>query len=221
MKKLFTKKELLASGITIVLCTLGLFFSLWFIQEKGLDFRFISQDPANYYQVQPYLGILSSIGIMLWGVSFMALVMTWYLGRVMKKEIIEIKLCLYFGLLSLLLYMDDFFMIHDWLITRFLHLPGTTIMAFYAISVAVLVLKNFRILRGNGLLYIAVSYLGLGASGLIDMVHDKVEFNNAFFYEDGAKLIGICFWTLFALTFAIKQIKRLSFNIADKERELE
>lgn len=206
---LVSKNEILLSFITFIISMTILVTLYVFARAIHIDFGKITKDTAAIFGAPGFYGFLSNLGISFWGASAMSFLLAWYNGKFTNQDKTIGKLTLYFGLLSGLLYVDDFFMLHDYMIIRLLKLPGSVLIIFYGVTVMYLVIRNFKIFMQNGLIYIVGSFGFLGISAIVDSIHDKFDLSNAYLYEDGAKFIGICFWLLFSLTFSLKQLKEV------------
>ena len=137
------------------------------------------------------VGMISNIGILLWGAAASICFFTTFLESISSESS---KLLLLGGLFSGLLCIDDFFLLHD----RYV---GPDFMNLTYLSISIFLLVRFRkLLKKIGLLNLIVSILFLGLSVFFDGVIQQI-FNQSYeltqFFEEGFKFIGIACWLNF------------------------
>lgn len=206
-KKLFTKQEVVISIVSLVLGSLIVAVMAWYSITRNMDFGDLSRDILSVLNGGYYIGILSNIGITLWGIAAVSFWMGWYYSRTYQREKIETKISLYFALLSSLLYLDDFFMLHERMIGYFLGLPEESLTVFYFAVVIFMIIRYFKNLQANGLIFIVLSFGFLGLSGVIDLAEKFMHIPYEQIIEDGAKFLGICMWLTFAMSYSTKVIR--------------
>ena len=147
------------------------------------------------------VGMISNIGILLWGATASICLFTTFSQRAKNDSS---KLLLLGGLFSGLLCIDDFFLLHD----RYI---GPDFLNLTYLSISILILVRFRrILKKIGLFNLVISILFLGLSIFFDGVIQQI-FNQSYeltqLIEEGFKFIGIACWLNFwckASSYALK-----------------
>ena len=147
------------------------------------------------------VGMISNIGILLWGASSAISLFVSFTKDVNEETS---KLLLLGGLFSALLCIDDFFLLHDRYIgPDFLNITYLSITLF-------LLVKFWKILIKIGLITFIISILFLGLSVFFDGVIQQLFIKNyeyTQFVEEGFKFLGIACWLNFwcrACSFALK-----------------
>ena len=147
------------------------------------------------------VGMISNIGILLWGAAASICLFTTF-SEIINKE--SSKLLLLGGIFSGLLCIDDFFLLHD----RYIG-PDFLNLTYLAISIFLLV-RFQKILKKIGLFNLIISILFLGLSIFFDGVIQQI-FNQSYeltqLIEEGFKFLGIACWLNFwckASSFALK-----------------
>ena len=147
------------------------------------------------------VGMISNIGILLWGSAASICLFTAFADNINKESS---KLLLLGGLFSGLLCIDDFFLLHD----RYIG-PDFLNLTYLAISIFLLV-RFRRILKKIGLFNLIISILLLGLSVFFDGVIQQI-FNQSYditqLIEEGFKFLGIACWLNFwckASSYALK-----------------
>ena len=137
------------------------------------------------------VGMISNIGILLWGAASSICLFTTFSVSINRESS---KLILLGGLFSSLLCIDDFFLLHD----RYVG-PDFLNLTYLAISIFLLV--RFRmLLKKIGIFNLVISILFLGLSIFFDGVIQQI-FNQSYeltqLIEEWFKFIGIACWLNF------------------------
>ena len=137
------------------------------------------------------VGMISNIGILLWGAASSICLFTTFLEGINRESS---KLLLLGGIFSSLLCIDDLFLLHD----RYLG-PDFLNLTYLAISIFLLI-RFRRILKSIGLFNLVISISFLGLSIFFDGVIQQI-FNQSYeltqLIEEGFKFIGIACWLNF------------------------
>lgn len=182
------------NGLLWVAIPALVFFALSLVVLTSADFslREILRDPAQQSGASSFLGFTSNIGVWLW-VSSVAIcffgVLTADLSQVERQK----ELLLLLGLLSLLLAVDDFFLLHE----RYVYQKG--IFLFYAICAITLLVRHYRaILEIDPFAFLLSGFL-LALSVEIDINQRKIPMDYAHLQviEEGCKFVGAALWLYF------------------------
>ncbi len=137
------------------------------------------------------VGMISNIGIFLWGAAASICLFTTFLEGINRESS---KLLLLGGIFSSVLCIDDLFLLHD----RYLG-PDFLNLTYLAISIFLFV-RFRRIFKTIGLFNLLISILFLGLSVFFDGVIQQI-FNQSYeltqLIEEGFKFIGIACWLNF------------------------
>ena len=137
------------------------------------------------------VGMISNIGILLWGAAASICFFTTFSESINRESC---KLLLLGGIFSSLLCIDDLFLLHD----RYLG-PDFLNLTYLAISIFLLV-RFRKILKIIGLFNLIISILFLGLSVFFDGVIQQI-FNQSYeltqLIEEWFKFIGIACWLNF------------------------
>ena len=137
------------------------------------------------------VGMISNIGILLWGAAASISLFTAFLGNLNSDKS---KLLLLGGGFSGLLCIDDLFLLHD----RYIG-PDFLNLTYLAISILILI-RFKRILKKIGLFNLVISILFLGLSIFFDGVIQQI-FNQSYeltqLIEEWFKFLGIVCWLNF------------------------
>ena len=150
------------------------------------------------------VGMISNIGILLWGAAASICLFTTFSQEINSDSS---KLLLLGGIFSGILCIDDFFLLHD----RYI---GPDFLNLTYLSISIFLLVRFRkILKRIGLFNLVISILFLGLSIFFDGVIQQI-FNQSYdltqLIEEGFKFLGIACWLNFwckASSYALKFCK--------------
>jgi hypothetical protein len=158
----------------------------------GIRTQLVIRDLAQSCDTALGVGFLSNVGYLLW-ISAAAIALFGALSGVVdvRGRVRQLLLC--GGGFSLLLCLDDMFLLHD------RYIGSSFLYSLYAIF-ALLILFRFRAqvqALGGGSFLLAVVLLGL--SVIIDQLQEviPVDYSTLQLFEEGAKFLGIATWLAF------------------------
>lgn len=171
-----------------------LFYSLSLIilRNSGFETMEVLRDSAQLSGESSFMGFLSNIGIWLW-VSSAAIC---FFVVASKKSVLEKshkELLILSGVLSLILAIDDFFMIHDRYVNEYI------CYVIYAICAGALLLRQFKmILKIEPLAFLLMGAF-LMSSILTDVGQSRIplDYSVIQLFEEGFKFIGASVWLYF------------------------
>jgi hypothetical protein len=152
------------------------------------------REPAAILGFSPFLGVMSNLGVLLW--AFSAAICLFVAVLLMKKGSMGTGFfLLYAALLTFFLMADDFFLLHERVFPRNLHIPEMAFYAAYILAMLFFFIKFFRIilLTDYGILLIACTCFALSIGS--DLVLPQTGI--AVLIEDGFKLFGIVAWLIY------------------------
>ncbi len=167
----------------------------------------LAKDPADVIQFQPYIGMLSNWGALLWMTTAAICLFTAVILKTSRARL-QTRLFIFFsGVLSLLLAVDDLYMFHDRVLPRVLNIHEYFFYMLYIILIlAYLVAFTREILRQDFILFvIAFGFLFLSRRFLF-----RFSFLDEYMTTgDMLKYFGIVFWLAFYYRAASREISAL------------
>ncbi len=192
----------------IILCTV-------FVLSKthNIPLMKFTADPALIFQANPFIGIISNLGVLLWCCTAC---ICFFSGIIIyNSQRKHASFLLYSGVFTTILLFDDFFMIHDYGIFYILPYSFSEKIIFVLyVSFAIWYVIKFHktILMTNHHYILLTAFVFLGLSMVIDTIFESKGLE--YFIEDSLKFIGIISWTIFFIATSyksvIKQITRLN-----------
>ena len=198
LKQVFSKRRILAWLICAAIPAI-LFYgiSIEIMTSSGFSIKEIIRDPAQHLNQSSLLGLVSSIGSWLWlAAGTVCLFSAGIGGSTTEKK--QKELLILIGTLSLVLAVDDFFLVHD------RYLPQKVVFLFYAVFSITILVRDFRkIMEIDGLAFLLAGGL-LALSILTDLYQRKIPFEylQVQIVEDGFKFVGAATWLYFSCRLA-------------------
>ncbi|MBN1147243.1 MAG: hypothetical protein JXA78_08305 [Anaerolineales bacterium] len=159
---------------------------------KGVPPAWLSKDPAETTGVGPYIGMLSTLGIMAWAattaICFWAALLLRLENRFSKSAVF----LFISGFLCLLLTFDDAFMLHEGIFPKYFDVPEKVICIGYLLIIAGWGGYFFRQILKTEYFILVLAAFFLGLSVAIDLTFPSSDFKS--FLEDCPKFFGIVFW---------------------------
>ncbi len=184
----------LALGCLLIICC-------YFVAIKyEIPFIELTADPATIHSAHPFTGIISNLGIVLWtiamSVSLLSGAILTTAGNTKKG-----KFLILIGMMTAILMLDDLFMMHDYLFVDF----EIVFYLIYAVFVAVLFIKYYRLILKNNYSFLVAAVIFLGLSVVLDITMENSGIQ--YLFEDGLKFLGILSWTLFLINTSYTMLR--------------
>ncbi len=177
----------------LVLVVAGLVLAAaFFVQFKeGVAMGDLTRDPTSVAEVPLYIGFVSQFGIFLWSATATCCLMAGLALARQGQDRQGRNFFLYAAGLSLMLGMDDLFLLHEVFFPYF-GVPELVVFGVYGVLVAVFLGLFLRLLLRSEYLLLLMAFGFLGLSVLTDLA--DVVLIEPFLLEDGLKLVGILAW---------------------------
>lgn len=176
----------------------------------GVPMAEFTRDPAQILGHTPFIGAVSSLGILLWAAAATACLFTAALLRRRGLGAAGWRTFLTFAsALTVLLMLDDLFLFHDVVFPEYLGIGEHWLYGFYAASAAGLLGGYRRLILKTDYPLLLLSLLLFAASLGMDFVSDYVLLPGTFLLEDGPKFLGIVAWAAYFIrtsAFALREV---------------
>lgn len=160
---------------------------------KGIAIGNLTRDPTGVAGAPLYTGFLSQIGIFFWAAAAaVCLFSVKVLPR--QPDALEIKRFLVVsGLLTLVLGLDDVFLLHEKFLPNYVGVPENAVLVSYAGFVLFYLVRFYSVILETEYVLLGMALFFFGLSIIID-VTINVSIDVYIYEEDGAKLVGIVSW---------------------------
>ncbi len=174
-------------AVSAILIGVVLLLHFW----KGIPIGRLTKDPTAFGGLSVYTGFLSQIGIFFWSASatvcfFSATVLSRRADRHELKRFLLIS-----ALLTLLLGLDDVFLLHEEVLPHF-GIPEKLVFGSYAGLFLFYLFRFYPLILETEYVLMAIALFFFGVSIILDLWRPPGI--NRFLFEDGAKLIGVVSW---------------------------
>jgi len=193
-----------------LLLPLVLMAILYYIGEPYI--KQIMSDPIGYMDGEVWYGFGSNLGVLIWSCSAAISMFSGWLLYSNGGNKSSSQFLILLGALSLVLSLDDFFLLHDNIFPYF-GVDEHVVFLFYAISGVYILAKyisvisqtdNILFIIGGGLFCISI---------LLDIIPPSPFLG---FLEDAAKFTGICSWGYY-LVITSRKFVLLNVFIVNKK----
>lgn len=176
----------------LVLAGVGAVYALLGIEPVNF-----MRDTAQVVNARPYIGLVSNLGAFFWCAAGTICLLTWTVlrGRQEHSDFSRFILCS--GLFTMVLMVDDFFMVHDTILPVLFGMSEVVVFVFYivAMPLGMFVFRATIVRTEYALLFIALGLLALSiATDAIPSVIQNLIGNWRNLLEDGFKFLGIVGW---------------------------
>ena len=140
----------------------------------------------------PYVGLVSDIGILIWTATASICIFSSIVLRKWKSNKLVSDFFLYIGVLTTILMIDDFFLIHE-----SVTLQDRYIFAGYLIGILVILVKFRTYIQSSEYELLFISLFFFGMSLMVDLNQHGIERvlgDWRILLEDGFKILGIVGW---------------------------
>jgi hypothetical protein len=177
---------------------------------SGFSLNALTTDIAEYAEIHPFTGILSTFGILLWCASVSILIFSAFaLFNHVSRSVFLFLLSS--AIITGYLLIDDIFMIHEKIAPNFG--VDETIMYFAIIIVAIIYFITFfrLIFSSNKVVFFLISVSFLGISLISDTALLKPYIlplgDWRYLFEEGTKWLGIASWTSYFTMISYMYLK--------------
>jgi len=192
----------IAVGILISLGGAG--FTVLIAKLTGYPIWMLAKDPAETERFPPYIGMLSNWGVILWTATAVICLFSAVLLKQQKAPHATRRFLVASGIFSLLLGIDDLYMLHDRLLPRMFHVPELLFYLLYFLAFAAYLAYFIpQILKYDYLLFLAAFLFFVFSRQIFIRIPYFSQFNTT---GDMLKYFGIVFWLTFFYRTALYEV---------------
>ena len=198
VKQIFGREKIVR--YIIFACIPALLFyslSLVILSRFGFETMQILRDPAQQSGASSFLGFLSNIGVWLWvssaAICFFSVLSNRTVTNNGGSELLSLA-----GALSIILALDDFFMIHDRYISQWI-----CYLVYVVFATALLARHYKKIIEVDGFAFLLAGCL-LASSISTDFSQrfTSINYESLQLFEEGFKFVGGATWLYFVYRIA-------------------
>jgi hypothetical protein len=160
-------------------------------KKTGVYFETLSRDPIQILNASAAILFFSS-----------------KISSLQKRPEKETFFLFFSGLLTLLMLIDDLFLMHDVIFPDYVKINEMVFYFFYGLSVIAIFLYYFKIILNTDYVLLIMSFLLLGLSaGTDEILTFGIKVIHPYIFEDGLKFLGIIAWFAYFSRTSYKFIK--------------
>jgi hypothetical protein len=190
----------------LALASITLMGSVWVTHQlTGIPYGHMTRDPAQAMGFPIYVGYISQLGIFFWAAtSAVCLLCLWALRG--RPETLEYRRFFLAGaLLTLVLALDDVFLIHDEVFPKMLGIPDWVLFLVLTGLTGLLVIQSFKLILRTDFLLLIVAFSFFALSIGLDLI--QPPHFDPYIVEDGAKLVGILSWMVYFFRTGLQSLR--------------
>lgn len=196
-----------AYGLTLVFLVLTVIIHAILDLPKG----YITRDLAALANVNPLLGFQSTLGALIWFTS--AAICLFSSRLIVERSVHHVRFLFWAGLFTLMLGLDDLFMVHEFVLPRLGHyislpfpffdleplLTEELLFSFYLLAFACFawVYRKIFFTFDRSWLLLALGFFALSLLIDNDLLILLFNFHEDLFLEEATKLLGIVGWGVY------------------------
>jgi len=165
--------------------------------KTGAPIYKFMRDPAAITGANPFSGVVSNLGVLFWCASATICLFSWSILRHRLPMVRFSKFLLYSGLLTLLLLVDDFFLLHDLILPKYFSVPTDFPVICYGALMFCLIMTFKQCILRTEYLIALMALCFFGVSLIVDIFEPSFEQRLGawrILIEDGFKFSGIIVW---------------------------
>ena len=147
----------------------------------------LTRDMAAIAHVHPLIGVVSNVGVLLWCATAVICLFSCSLLRQQGRHA-EARFLFWAGLMTIVLLVDDLFMLHEYIAPVHFHVNEKVVLASYACAAGAYLLSHRRLILSANYQLLAAAMVLFTASMLVDITNGTGWWNLA---EDSFKVLGI------------------------------
>ncbi|MEM8641161.1 MAG: hypothetical protein AAGG51_20450 [Cyanobacteria bacterium P01_G01_bin.54] len=203
-ERLKADRSAIAFILAVSILCIGIVILLHFGQDVSIGK--LTRDLSTIAKVPLYIGFLSQIGIFFWSAAIAICIYTAKLiSRRPNTRIIR-RFFFASGLLTLLLSLDDAFMLHESFFPS-VGIPEKLVFVSYAGLVFLYLARFYSTILKTEYIFLGIALLFFGLSISCDYFKPRWEdlslLKDGYLLEDGAKFIGIVSWLTYLYRSAL------------------
>ncbi len=162
------------------------------------------RDQSASLEAHRFIGLFSQIGILIWSLGAGSLLLA-CLVAARAKAFLKYSL-----VLTILLLLDDAFLIHELAGERVGGLGETAVYVLYGLLVLLYLIRFYRVILQSHFLLLVLALGAFGGSVTVDSIPELgtlVDRDLLFLIEDGCKMMGIVFWTTYQIENSLRAVE--------------
>ncbi|MBT3190399.1 MAG: hypothetical protein HN736_11285 [Anaerolineae bacterium] len=176
-----------------------------------------TRDPLAITGGHPFLGFISNIGVILWSFSVAICFFSYVLLKTSKKPHDVLRYIMFGGFISLVLLLDDLFMLHENIYPKYFGVSEKITFILYGVLVLFYLVKFRKIIIETDFIFLLLALFFSMLSILVDLLPDSLLLWHHL-YEDGSKFFGVVSWFGYQFLACFQEVQSVDYIIQKKEK---
>lgn len=197
-----------AFAVALIVLSAAVFGAVWAIGSRfDIPLNTFTRDAATANGGAFYGGYLSNFGMVLWAAATTACLFSGLLLHISQRSRSSAFL-IASGLLTLLVFVDDFFLIHDGLAPVTIHHGDKPLFLLYAVCGVIWMMRYRTRIRETDFPILLLSIALFVTAVVFDIEVFHIAGDIHYVFEDGLKLLGIAAWTGYLLPISWREMRQ-------------
>lgn len=175
----------------------------------------LTRDPSATTGDNPFIGALSNLGVLFWcasvAICFFSFALLQKTGNIGRFS----AFFLFGGLISLILLLDDLFLLHETVFPLYLNIPEKLVFLSYGLMILGYVTRFRKLILTTDFIFLILAFGLFGLSIGIDLLELRISI----LFEDGSKLFGIVSWFGYFAITCFQVVKQITLQPAEKKEQ--
>lgn len=178
--------------------------------EADISFGIFTRDPMAVAEGKPYFGLLSNVGILFWCA---ATTLCFFISSLIQDAASQPsrRFFIMSGLFTLLLLLDDLFLLHEDVLPHSLGIRQRYVLLLYLLLALLYLVSYWKVIFSKHPVVMTVA-LALFALSLTEDALALAPERWRYLLEDGAKLFGIVSWFNYFVLVCREEVQRCIVN---------
>jgi hypothetical protein len=193
-------------AFTLAFLLLVLVIFIWYIYK--IPMATLTRDPVQLLNGRPYTGMLSNLGIIIWSATAGICLFVVVLMQPYPEHRRERQFFLLAFVLTMVLLLDDLFLLHDVILPEDLDISENYLYAVYGILSLTFIIHFRKDILETPYLLLVAAVIFFGFSISVDTIVKFLNLEHGFILEDGTKFLGITSWGTYFIYNGYQTVKR-------------
>ncbi len=173
---------------------------------KGVSLDTLTIDPTAVLNGSFYIGAFSNIGVMLWSGSIALCFFAAYRLSLIPSMRFQYFFMIGSGLVSLMLGIDDLFLVHEYVFPHYFAIPKNAVFLTYANLIFIYLLYFRKAILNTDYIILCLAFCFMGLAAVSKIFQLPIPKDS--FLEDSLKLFGIVSWFAYYFRTTNEMISR-------------
>lgn len=184
-------------------------------RQYSISIADLMRDPSATTGHSPFIGTLSNLGVLFWCAAVAICLFSFALLQKTGSRGEFSAFFLFGGLISLILLLDDLFLLHETVFPLYLNIPEKIVFLSYGLMILGYITRFRKLILKTDFTFLILAFGLFGLSIVIDLLDLRISI----LFEDGSKLFGIVSWLGYFAITCFQVVKQITLQTAEKKEQ--